>query len=191
MMLHDLYQIFKIPLTEAEQGGAGNFTIAVILLCIVDGLSVYLYPTKPVVGDQKKRFKKLLRKKLYWGSVEKEWVEKDIAAKQFYNELRNLLVHELGADMWTSGRIDNHSEPRIGKWGSIPEASRDIDIIQDMSIWNDDWPILKIDRDDNGEEFVQFSGAVMWWVVKRMIIDLINNESVLENALSVLSDESK
>ncbi|PUB82291.1 MAG: hypothetical protein DBP01_16160 [gamma proteobacterium symbiont of Ctena orbiculata] len=190
MMLHDLYQIFSIPAEETKHGGAGNFTIAVILLCIVDGLAVYLYPTKQHVDDQERRFKKLLRKKLYWAPTNKGWVERGLAAKQFYLELRNLLVHELGADRWTSGRIENHLEPRIGKWGSIPEGSRDIDKIQDMSLWNDDWPILGMENDEQGEQYVQFSGAAMWWAVKKMIIELINDASIIQTASANTQNET-
>ena len=94
MLLHDLHNIFEI----ASSGGAGNFSIAVVLLCIVDGLAVYLYPTTQV-DDQEKRFKKLIREKLYWGPTKKGWVEQGLAAKQFYLEMRNPLVHELGVDI--------------------------------------------------------------------------------------------
>lgn len=70
MMLHDLYNVFKLPPEITAKGGAGSFSIAVVLLCIIDGLSVYLYPTTKV-GDQKQRFKQLIRDKLYWGSDKK------------------------------------------------------------------------------------------------------------------------
>jgi hypothetical protein len=185
MMLHDLYNVFKLPPAITANGGAGNFSIAVVLLCIVDGLAVYLYPTKQVT-DQEQRFKQLLREKLYWGPTNKGWVEQGLAAKQFYLEMRNPLVHELGADKTTSGRIGGHDEPRIGKWGSIPEASRDIDKIQSMKQWNVEWPILAIAKDDQGREFVKFSGAAMWWAVKKMIVDLINDKTIVQNATAQL-----
>ncbi len=190
MMLHDLYNVFKLPPEATAQGGAGNFSIAVVLLCIVDGLAVYFYPTNRCVDDQKQRFKQLIREKLYWGPTKKGWVEKGIAAKQLYLEMRILLVHELGADVPTSARIPGHSEPRIGKWGSIPESSRDIDQIQSMDQWNDDWPILAISEDDKGREFVKFSGAAMYWAVKKMIVELINDKSVIENAAKLLGSSN-
>jgi hypothetical protein len=156
----------------------------------VDGLAVYLYPTKQLVNDQKKRFKQLLREKLYWGSSQKGWLKKDDAPKQFYLELRNLLVHELGADKRTSVRIEkNHLEPRIGKWGSIPEDSHDIDKIQDMATWNDDWPILSMGNDEQGKKYVIFSGAAMWWAVKKMINDLIKDTSVMQKAIANAQNE--
>ena len=73
-MLHDLYTIFETP---SKAGGAGNYSIAVVLLCIVDGLScylypTYLYPTKTLERCQDSRFKKLIRDKLRWGQAKKE-----------------------------------------------------------------------------------------------------------------------
>jgi len=180
MMLHDLYNIFKIQAENNAQGGGGNFSIAVVLLCIIDGLSVYFYPTKQV-EDQEKRFKKLIRDKLHWGPVNKGWVERGLAAKQFYLEFRNPLVHGLGAHEHATSRIDGHAEPRIGKWGAIPKDSQDIDLIQSMQEWNDDWPIL-----ENKNSHVTFSGAAMWWAVKKMIIELINDKSIVDNAIARL-----
>lgn len=117
-------------------------------------------------------------------------MEEGLAAKQLYLEMRNPLVHELGADISTSARIAGHSEPHIGKWGSIPEGSRDIDQIQGMKQWNNEWPILAIAKDEQGREFVEFSGAAMWWAVKKMIVEVINDKSVIATATSVL-DKAK
>lgn len=189
MLLHDLHNIFELSFESTSSGGAGNFSIAVVLLCVVDGLAVYLYPTTQV-DNQEKRFKKLIREKLYWGPTKKGWVEQGLAAKQFYLEMRNPLVHELGADITTSARIARHSEPRIGKWGSIPEGFRDIKQIQSMDKWNDDWPILAISKDERGREFVKFSGAAMYWAVKKMIIELINDKFIIEHAITCLDEQS-
>jgi hypothetical protein len=188
MMLHDLYNIFKLPPESTANGGAGNFSIAVVLLCITDGLAVYLYPTRKI-NDQGKRFKQLIRDKMCWGPPNKRWMDKGKAAKLLYLELRNPLVHELGADKVTSARLAGHSEPRIGKWGSIPEESRDIDLIEGMQEWNKDWPILEVKKDER-EDYVMFSGAAMYWAVKRMISELVSDGLIIENAVKYLDKKS-
>ena len=141
MMLRDVYAMFKLPIDKESGEGSCNFSILVILLVIIDGLAVYIYPKKEAVDDQEKRFKKLIRDKLYWGPPDKGWIEKGLAAKQFYLELRNPLVHELGADKPTNARQKGHNEPIIGKWAKIPEGYRNIDYIEGLEQWNDDWPL--------------------------------------------------
>lgn len=184
MMLHDLYNVFKIKTENNAQGGGGSFSIAVVLLCTIDGLSVYLYPTKQV-ESQEKRFKLLLRKKLPWGATSKGWVEQGLAAKQFYLEFRNPLVHMLGTHEHSTSRKSGHLEPCVGKWGAIPESAHDIDLIQAMDQWNDEWPILR----DMGTH-VTFSGAAMWWAVRKMINELISDQAVVDNATKYLDNQS-
>jgi hypothetical protein len=186
LLFRDLYQIFKIRSEDLTDDGAGNFTIAVMLLCIIDGLAVNLYPTKSIY-DQEQRFKKLIRDKLPWGAAGKHWMEKGMAAKQLYLELRNPLVHELGADKATSIRQKGHSEPRVGKWGNVPKELQDIDQVEDMQEWNNDWPILAFMNNDKGNRYAQFNGAAMYWAVKKMIADLINDDSIINNATKFLN----
>ncbi len=180
MLLKDLYGAFKLPVDERSGEGAGNFAIALVLLCIIDGISVSIYPTT-AIKDQEKRFKKLIREKLYWGPAAKGWLEIGIAAKQLYLEIRNPLVHELGADKVTSARMTDHLEPRIGKWGSVEKQNQDIDIIENLQAWNDDWPTLTVVSSGNGD-YIKFSGAALYWSVKRMVIELINDPDVIKNA---------
>lgn len=177
-LLRDLYEIFKNQATA----GAGNFTITLVLLCIIDGISVYLYPTRKIVKQQN-RFKKLIRDKLPWGPPGNGWLPIDIAAKQFYLELRNPLVHELGADA-PGARRPGQGEALIGKWGSIPTAFSDIEYIQSLSTWNVDWPILQYVKDTNGHDCLKLSGAALWWAVKKMIQDLVDDPTVCQAAVS-------
>ena len=187
MLLRDLYGIFKLPIDKKSGEGAGNFSILIILLCIIDGLAVYIYPTRKV-KDQEKRFKKLINEKLYWGPVSKSWLEKGLAAKQFYLELLNPLVHELGADKITSARMTGYLEPRIGKWGNIDEEARNIEVIENMKEWNDNWPTLTNMKDESGE-YIKFNGAAFYWSVKKMITELINDETIINNAIEYLDNE--
>jgi len=190
MLLKDLYGAFKLPIDESSGEGAGNFAIAVVLLCIIDGISVNIYPTKSI-KDQEKRFKKLIRDKLYWGTVKTGWLEKGVAAKQLYLEIRNPLVHELGVDKITSSRMFEHLEPRIGKWGSIDESCHNIELIEELNSWNENWPTLTVVTSSNNGKYVQISSAALYWTVKQMVIDLISDEKILENAIAYLDSESQ
>jgi hypothetical protein len=184
MLFKDLYGAFKLPVDKNSGEGEGNFAITLVLLCIIDGISVNIYPTKHV-KDQEKRFKRLIREKLYWGTTKNGWLDKGLAAKQLYLEIRNPLVHELGADKVTSARIPGHLEPRIGKWGTIEKSHNDIDLIDGLQSWNDNWPALTIISGQGGK-YIKFSAAALYWSVKKMVIDLINNKDIMQNAMSYL-----
>ena len=93
-------------------------------------------------------------------------------------------------DITTSARIARNSEPRIGKWGSIPEGFSISIRFKSMDKWNDDWPILAISKDQRGCQFVTFSGAAMYSAVKKMIIELINDKSIVEHAITCLDERS-
>ena len=71
MLLRDAYGMFKLPIHDKSGEGACKFSILILMLLIIDGISVYFYPTKEVISDQEKRFKKLIRDKLYWGPIDK------------------------------------------------------------------------------------------------------------------------
>ena len=188
MLLKDLYGAFKLPVDKESGEGAGNFAITLVLLCIIDGVSANIYPTK-IIKDQEKRFKKLIREKLYWGPQHKGWLEIGIAAKQLYLEIRNPLVHELGADKVTSARMPGHVEPRIGKWGGVEKEYQDIDKIDNLDSWNDNWPTLTVVSSENGD-YIKLSAAALYWSVKHMVIELINDADVIENAIKYLDSES-
>lgn len=98
LYIGDVYSMFYLPYRDWRRGGGCNYAIVLTLLCVVDGIARDVYPKKAVVDNHEKRFKKLLRDKLSWGSSNKGWMEKDRAAKSLYLEFRNPLVHELGSD---------------------------------------------------------------------------------------------
>ncbi len=184
MLLKDLYGAFKLPKDNNSGEGSGNFAITLVLLCIIDGISVNIYPTKEV-KNQEKRFKKLIREKLHWGTTKNGWLDKGTAAKQLYLEIRNPLVHELGANKVTSARITGHLEPRIGKWGSIDKDYHDIDLIEELETWNEKWPTLTVVSGENGS-YIKFSAAALYWSVKHMVIELINDQEVMKATISHL-----
>lgn len=61
--LHDCYGMFQLPVRGHAEGGACNFSIVLILLCVIDGIAGEICPTRRI-KDQKKRFKKLIRDSL-------------------------------------------------------------------------------------------------------------------------------
>src|SRR5215475_3167015 len=96
LYLFDTYGMFRDLPPAGGDGGKGDFSIVLVLMCVIDGLAAEVWPA---CGEQKLRFKKLIRCRLPWGPEDKgKWVHKGIAADQLYNEFRNPLVHELAKD---------------------------------------------------------------------------------------------
>ncbi len=127
--LADVYSILRVAPAASSKAGAGNFPIVLVLLCIVDGLARDVYPTEAAIPEHNKRFKRLVRDKLPWGPAKRGWIDLDHAAKWFYVEFRNPLVHELGKD---KARAKQIYEPVIGKWGHVPSMRVDrLDALKD------------------------------------------------------------
>jgi hypothetical protein len=169
MLLHDVYGMFRsLPPVDGD-GGGGNFSIALVLLCILDGLAAEVWPSRVKEQNQEKRFKHLIRVRLPWGNVGKsKWAHKGIAADKMYTEFRNPLVHELGADNAASRRPRGFGEPTVGKWGNLPEINRDIAKIDASTKWDDDWPILSETENDLGEPRYKLALAPLYWGVKQV-----------------------
>lgn len=172
MYLHDLYGMFQLPVKGLVVGGGCNFSIALVLLCVIDGVSCFIYPCG-TSGGEGKRFKQLVREKLYWSTINKKWINKDDAAKLLWAELRNPLAHSLAADEPSRARKEGHDEPTIGKWGEIPLEYRDIDYIDGLTTWNDDWPTLFLTKNAEEKSCSKLCDAALYWSVKRMIKDLL------------------
>jgi hypothetical protein len=141
-LLSDAYYMFGMQPPPGATGG-GNWSIALVLLCVVDGISCHVYPTM-AVPRQEQRFKRLINHKLHWGPTTKGWYNKQNAAAVLYTELRNPLVHELAIDARAPARPSTYQESAIGKWG--PVQQQDIGAIDAMTTWNDDWPTLSVEE---------------------------------------------
>jgi len=176
MLLHDVYGILRMLPPEDEDGGGGNFSVALILLCILDGLATSVWPTRDVERSPKKRFKRLIRERLPWGPEGKgKWVDIGTAAAQLYAELRNPLVHQLALDTGpkTRSRPASYEEPGIGPWGKIPESLQDITVIDSMSKWDDAWPVF-YEQPDRGPRY-KLATAPLYWATKRTALDMISD----------------
>ena len=51
--------------------------------------------------------------------------------------------------------------------------------------------ILAIMRNNAGAEYVEFNGTAMYWAVKKMTQDLINDSSIIENAIKLLDEQRR
>lgn len=189
MFLRDVYGMFALPPESLPSAGGGNWSIALVLLCVVDGISVHVYPTSALLPNQEQRFKRLINNKLYWGPPTKRWYAKHNAAAVFYTELRNPLVHELAIDRPAPARFRAgiEKESAIVKWD--PVQRQDIDAIDAMTTWNDDWPTLSVADHDGGKR-LKLSCAALYWTVKQMVNALAADNSVL-NAAAALCNQPK
>lgn len=177
MYLQDVYGMFQLPVAGVVDGGGCNFSIALILLCVIDGLSCHIYP-RGAPGDEGQRFKRLVRDKLYWPTNSKRWLNKGEAAKLLWAELRNPLAHSLAADAPSRARRSGHDEPNVGKWGEIPVKYWNIDYVDGLTAWNDEWPMMYETRNAEGNPCMKLCGAALYWAVKRMVQSLVADYEV-------------
>ncbi|MEN8130520.1 MAG: hypothetical protein ABFS45_10080 [Pseudomonadota bacterium] len=153
-----------------KDGGGGNFSATLVLLCVIDGLAQWRWSTE----GQEQRFKRLIRCRLPWGPEGKgKWVDKGNAADQLYTEFRNPLVHELAKDTKASSRPAGYTEPVIGRWGSIPDELHNIEKIDVLDEWNKNWPILTESADVQGNPRYKLTVPALYWAVKRMANDML------------------
>jgi hypothetical protein len=177
-LLRDVYGMFALPPASLQGAGGGNWAIALVLLCVIDGLSVHVYPTSTACPIQEKRFKRLVREKLHW-TTKPGWYDKSKAAAVMYTEFRNPLVHELAADKAAKARPVDYKESAVGKWGFV--GVQDIDAIETMSAWNDKWPTLGVENYDGGQR-LKLSCAGLYWSVKKMANELALDATIVASA---------
>jgi hypothetical protein len=181
LFLKDVYGMFALPAPTLPGAGGGNWAIALVLVCIIDGISRHVYPAEATVRGQEQRFKYLIRTKLYWGSPKKGWYDKAKAAAVLYTELRNPLVHELALDKPAKARPRDYYETVVAKWGE--GTAHDIEAIDSRPAWNEDWPTLAVQSHDDGER-LKLSCAALYWSVKQMINDLAADPAIIAAAVS-------
>lgn len=180
-LLRDVYGMFALPPPSLPDAGGGNWAIALVLLCLIDGISKHVFPTEVLKKGQEKRFKYLIRTKLYWGPANKDWYDRDKAAAVMYAELRNPLVHELAVDKPAKARPSAYGESAVGKWGFV--TLQDIAAIDAMPAWNDDWPTLGVENHQGGKR-LKLSCAALYWTTKNMINELAADAAVIQAASS-------
>jgi hypothetical protein len=106
-------------------------------------------------------------------------VSKSEAAALLYLEFRNPLVHELAQDKKSKTRRGGFEEPIVGKWG-VPKAAADIDAIDSLAVWNDDWPTIAAQKGPKSR--MKLSDAALYWSTKALIKWLLQDWDVIEAA---------
>lgn len=178
--LHDVYGMFRLLPPKDGDGGGGNFTITLALLCVIDGLAREIWPGQLAIQDSEKRFKTLISCRLPWGRPEGKgkWLQKATAADQLYCEFRNPLVHELASDKPAASRYAGYVEPIIGKWGDLPSELQLITEVDRLTQWNDAWPVLSEGKlDENGKPRLKLITAGLYWAVKRLTGELLDDHN--------------
>lgn len=172
LYLRDVYGMFRGLPPAGGDGGGGNFAMALVLLCVIDGLARIAWPN----DEQEKRFKALITRRLHWGAPGRKsrWFNRANGAKQLYLEFRNTLVHELAQDKPAKSRPSGFTEPVIARWGEIPETMRDIALLDALPTWNDAWPILYHgSNDEDGKPRLKLVTAALYWAVKNVAEQLV------------------
>jgi len=187
-LLRDVYGMFTLPPASLQGAGGGNWAIALVLLCVIDGLSVHVFPTSQACATQERRFRQLIRERLYWGLPKAGWYDKSKAAAVMYTEFRNPLVHELAADKAAKARPIEYKESAVGKWGFV--SVQDIDVLESMPTWNDQWPTLGVEDYDGGKR-LKLSCAALYWSIKQMTNALAADQEVVEAASLYRRSKSK
>jgi len=70
----------------------------------------------------------------------------------------------------------------VGKWG--PVQLQDIEAIDAMPVWNDDWPTLGV-QNYNGGKRLKLSCAALYWAVKKMVNTLAADTAIVTAAAAV------
>jgi hypothetical protein len=167
MLLADAYSMLAVK--PQRNAGACNFSIALVLLCVVDGLARDVHPTIAAVPDHEQRFKRLIRDRMPWGPANKGWLDIGQAAKWLYCEFRNPLTHELGKDVSQARRKQHEYEPVIHRWRHLPKMR--VDSLDALRQWNPNWPVMKWEPYKSGRR-LSLSGAALYWAVKRIAVNL-------------------
>lgn len=166
MLFHDVYGMFKLPEAVNGDGGGCNFPIALVLLCVIDGLASEVYPTR-LVEKQKKRFTQFIRDKLWPNGKLRDFTPNE-GANVLYREFRNSLVHELGGNHYAPSGIKTRPEGVAGKWGLlVPEENWNIEHLDAVDEWPENWPVLY--KNELGAP--KLCCAALFWTLKRTVMD--------------------
>lgn len=179
--LGDVYTLMHAD-PAPERSGAGNFSIALVLSCVIDGLATEIYPIKPV-GDQQERMRVLLER-MPWGSKAQGWVGREEAARVLYLDIRNPLAHNLAADTSPNVRRPGYADPalvmRMKDWAR-PSARE----LEARSEWpNKRWPVMWAEH-AHGKRRIVVSDLALYWHVKRLAADLASDHECLRAALQL------
>lgn len=177
--LRDVYSMLVVDPAHSG-GGPCNFSIALVLLCLIDGLARDVYPTMSV-PDQGTRFRNLIRDKMPWATDDDRWIDRARAANVFYLELRNPIAHELAQDKATSARPHGYLDPAVVK--TRPGRSITVDEIDALSEWSREWPVLSTVTRPNGRSRYVLDCGALYWATKAMVTAFSTDSPLLAHAV--------
>jgi hypothetical protein len=181
--LADAYTMLGTVPAEGSGGGRCNFSIALVLACVIDGLATEIYPIVPS-NDQYERIRALLGQ-IPWGTKAQGWITQLEAAKVLYTDVRNPLVHNLGADTRPRVRREGFSDPAIlnrMKDGTVVLP----DQLEAMSSWNMKWPVVwALPPSHPGKRRMAVSNQALYWHVKWLTSQLAGDTAMLAAALKL------
>jgi hypothetical protein len=184
-LLADVYTMLSVDPPSESHGGRCNFSIGLVLACLIDGLATEIWPIVPAGGDNQLKRMAVLIARLPWGHKRDGWITKHDAARVLYHEVRNPLVHNLGANTHWRGRPRGFLDAAIvlETRGRRRLKANEIDGLTD---WNPRWPVIwaKQKTEPGPRRFV-VSAPALYWHTKWLVSDLATDEGVLASALEL------
>lgn len=185
MLLADVYTMLGTNPSTGANGGRCNFSIGLVLSCIIDGLATEIWPIQPTDGENQFDRMKLLMDRMPWGRKADGWITRVEAAKVVYHEIRNPLVHNLGANTRWRGRRTGFSDAAI----VIQTRERDFsspDQLEHISSWPAKSPAIWVQKkNSHGPARFVVSAPAFYWHVKRLTNDLLADERIIAQAVKL------
>lgn len=175
--LADVHEMLD-RLPDRPNVGGGNWSIAVVLLCMADGLSKWVYPINPKgKKHHRKRFERFIQDHVLRDDSS---IGSDTAAG-IYEDFRGILVHDLAVDRKEDVRNLASAEPAVSKWWPLPKSRQNVGELEQLVRTNYRWPVLQ-DQPYSGKRRDVLCAAALYGAMKRAVIDLIADKSVIEKA---------
>jgi len=180
--LADVFTMLGANPPPESNGGKCNFSIALVLACVLDGLATEIHPIVPP-GDVQKRMTGLLAR-LDWGSEADGWISRDDASEILYVDIRGPLVHNLAADTKPWIRRPGYGDPAIVHPLSDGTMMTP-DEVDATKVWDRKLPMMwdkPPDARGNPGRIV-VSTLALYWHVKSLTLDLATDPAVIESAI--------
>lgn len=182
-LLADVYTMLNIGPTADTHGGKCNFSIGLVLACLIDGLATEIWPIAPAGGRHQLERMEILMARMPWGHKRDGWITRLGAARVLYHEVRNPLVHNLGANTHWRGRPRGFQDAAIVLETRTRKRLR-ADEIDELKEWNPKWPVIWMKpHTDPGPRRYVVSAPALYWHTKWLTADLASDANMLSCAL--------
>jgi hypothetical protein len=179
--LADVFTMLGANPPPESNGGKCNFSIALVLSCVLDGLATEIHPILPR-NDAQKRIAALLGR-IDWGSAADGWISRSDASEILYEEIRSPLVHNLAADTKPRIRPPGYNDPAIIH-RMIDGTMMTPDQLDAIEVWNLKWPIMWDQAAGASAGRIVVSTLALYWHVKRLAYDLATDPAIFQSAVA-------